>query len=74
MNSHMKRLLPALALYGTSAAYGAMMGNGSKSVHVKPVEKLQLKGLSSEEMGTKGNGKKLSRAQRKNRKNKNKSV
>ena len=63
MNSPIKRLLPALALYG------AMVGNGSrgKGVHVKPVEKLQMKGLSSEEMGTKGNGKKLSRAQRKNK-------
>lgn len=68
MNSPIKSLLPALALYGASAsAYGTMMGNGSKSVHVKPVKKLQLKGLSSEEMGTKGNGKKLSRAQRKNK-------
>jgi len=61
MNSSVKRLLPALALYGT------MAGNVSKSAHVKPVEKLQMKGLSSEEMGTKGNGKKLSRAQRKNK-------
>ena len=61
MNSPMKSLLPALAMYS------AVMGNGSKRVHVKPVEKLQMKGLSSEEMGTKGNGKKLSRAQRKSK-------
>lgn len=61
MNSPMKSLLPALAMYS------AVLGNGSKGVHVKPVEKLQMKGLSSEEMGTKGNGKKLSRAQRKSR-------
>lgn len=61
MNSPMKGLLPALAMYS------AIMGNRSKGVHVKPVEKLQMKGLSSEEMGTKGNGKKLSRAQRKSK-------
>lgn len=64
MNSPIKRLLPALALYGAMAGNGS---RGGKGVHVKPVEKLQMKGLSSEEMGTKGNGKKLSRAQRKNK-------
>ena len=58
MNSRMKGLLPALAMYGAPLFR-------SEGVHVKPVEKLQMKGLSSEEMGTKGNGKKLSKAQRK---------
>ena len=43
----------------------AGMGSSGGGAHIKPIEKTQMKGLSSEEMGTKGNGKKLSRAQRK---------
>lgn len=43
----------------------AGMGSSGDGAYVKPIEKTQMKGLSSEEMGTKGNGKKLSRAQRK---------
>lgn len=43
----------------------AGIGSSGGGACVKPIEKTQMKGLSSEEMGTKGNGKKLSRAQRK---------
>lgn len=43
----------------------AGMGSLGGGAYVKPIEKTRMKGLSSEEMGTKGNGKKLSRAQRK---------
>ena len=41
------------------------MGSSGGGAYIKPIEKTRMKGLSSEEMGTKGNGKKLSRAQRK---------
>ncbi len=43
----------------------AGMGSSGGGAYVKPIERTRMKGLSSEEMGTKGNGKKLSRAQRK---------
>jgi len=43
----------------------AGMGSSGGGAYIKPIEKTQMKGLSSEEMGTKGNGKKLSRSQRK---------
>ena len=43
----------------------AGMGSPGGGAYIKPIEKTRMKGLSSEEMGTKGNGKKLSRAQRK---------
>ena len=43
----------------------AGMDSSNGGAYIKPIEKTQMKGLSSEEMGTKGNGKKLSRAQRK---------
>ena len=53
----------------TLAAFGALtapyLNSSGGGAYVKPVEKTQMKGLSSEEMGTKGNNKKLSRAQRK---------
>lgn len=52
----------------TSAAFGAFtscLNSSGGGSYVKPIEKTRMKGLSSEEMGTKGNGKKLSRAQRK---------
>lgn len=54
------------AMLATFAAFTAPYSNSSGGgTHIKPIEKTQMKGLSSEEMGTKGNGKKLSRAQRK---------
>ena len=50
-------------------AFGALtssyLNSSGGGAYVKPIERTQMKGLSSEEMGTKGNGKKLSRAQRK---------
>lgn len=52
----------------TLAAFGAFtscLNSSGGGSYVKPIEKTRMKGLSSEEMGTKGNGKKLSRAQRK---------
>ena len=53
----------------TLAAFGALthpyLNSSGGGAYVKPIKKTQMKGLSSEEMGTKGNGKKLSRAQRK---------
>ena len=45
--------------------------NIGRRAHIKEVERTQMKGLSSEEMGTKGKGKKLSRAQRKAKTRKN---
>ena len=61
MNS--RRTAAILGAFGAlTAPYLNSPGGG---IHIKPIEKTQMKGLSSEEMGTKGNGKKLSRAQRK---------
>ena len=56
------RVAATLAVFGTFASCLNSSGGGT---HIKPIEKTQMKGLSSEEMGTKGNGKKLSRAKRK---------
>lgn len=60
MNS--RRAAATLAAFGAFTSCLNSSGGGS---YVKPIEKTRMKGLSSEEMGTKGNGKKLSRAQRK---------
>lgn len=57
-----RRAAAALAAFGTFTSCLNSSGGGT---YIKPIEKTQMKGLSSEEMGTKGNGKKISRAQRK---------
>lgn len=55
----------AVATLATLGAFTSCLNSSGGGTHVKPIEKTQMKGLSSEEMGTKGNGKKLSRSQRK---------
>ena len=62
MNS--RRTAAILGAFGALTA--PLLNSSGGGTHIKPIEKTQMKGLSSEEMGTKGNGKKLSRAQRKN--------
>lgn len=57
-----RRVAATLAAFG---AFTSCLNSSSGGNYVKPIEKTRMKGLSSEEMGTKGNGKKLSRAQRK---------
>lgn len=57
-----RRLAATMAALSMLSAGMSPSGGGA---YVKPIEKTRMKGLSSEEMGTKGNGKKLSRAQRK---------
>ena len=63
MNS--RRTAAILGAFGVLTAPYLNSFDGRGRVHVKPVERTRMKGLSSEEMDTKGNGKKLSRAQRK---------
>lgn len=55
----------AVATLATFSAFTSCLNSSGGGSYVKPIEKTRMKGLSSEEMGTKGNGKKLSRAQRK---------
>lgn len=62
---HSRRVAATLAAFSTFTASYLNSSGGGGGAYVKPIEKTQMKGLSSEEMGTKGNGKKLSRAQRK---------
>lgn len=57
-----RRLAATMAVISMLSAGMSSSGGGA---YVKPIEKTRMKGLSSEEMGTKGNGKKLSRAKRK---------
>jgi len=61
MNS--RRTAAILGAFGALTA--PLLNSPGGGTHIKPIEKTRMKGLSSEEMGTKGNGKKLSRAQRK---------
>ena len=63
MNS--RRVAATLATLAAFGAFTSCLNSSGGGTHIKPIEKTRMKGLSSEEMGTKGNGKKLSRAQRK---------
>lgn len=58
-----RRTAAILGAFGALTA--PLLNSPGGGAYVKPVERTRMKGLSSEEMGTKGNGKKLSRAQRK---------
>lgn len=57
-----RRVAATLAAFG---AFTSCLNSSGGGTCIEPIEKTRIKGLSSEEMGTKGNGKKLSRAQRK---------
>lgn len=58
-----RRVASFLAVYSAFTAGIGGMGGGGRC-HVKPVEKIRMKGMSAKEMGTSGK-KKKSRAQRK---------